>query len=146
MGHRRPSRWALAFVLATVIPCVGVHEADAARARRPDARLTVTQDPTPPVTVRAAASASSNRGPAPIASYRFDFGDGSPIVVQSASNPVATHTYGASGGTFTVLVTVVNTANLSATASASIVVVPEGPPVARLSVAQVSSPFFTVRA
>jgi len=95
--------------------------------------------------VRADASASSNRGPTPITSYQFDFGDGSPIVVQSASSPVATHTYGAAG-TYTVRVTVVNSASLTATASASIAVVPENPPVARLSVTQVSSPAFTVSA
>src|SRR5436190_2560741 len=106
-----------------MILSVGIHDADAAAAKPPQARLIVTQIPTPPLTVRADASASTNRGSTPITSYRFDFGDGSSIAVQSASNPIATHTY-AAAGTYTVLVTAVNSANLTNTASASIVVVP----------------------
>ena len=72
-----------------------------------------------PVAVTADASASSDPGATPIASYSFDFGDGAVIGPQSA--PTATHTY-TTGGTFTVKVTVKDTANLTSTATKQVVV------------------------
>ncbi|WP_409451160.1 chitobiase/beta-hexosaminidase C-terminal domain-containing protein [Jatrophihabitans sp.] len=70
-----------------------------------------------PFDVTADASASSDGDATPIASYAFDFGDGSPVVTQAG--PQATHTYTTSG-TFTVKVTVSDTAKLSGSASQSV--------------------------
>src|SRR5204862_488806 len=97
----------------------------------PVARLTVTPSSGPaPLSVTADASASSDPD-GTIASYRFDFGDGT--VVGPQSSPTATHTYAAGRWNCTVVVT----DNGGATGSASAVVtVTSGnqAPVARLSV------------
>jgi PKD repeat protein len=145
---RRPLRTNLPIALFALLAMAGAlaTDAHAGRDKPPVARLTVTQVPVPPVTVRADASTSTDKDPTPIIRYQFDFGDGSPVVVLNAPNAIATHTYGAAGGTYTVSVTAIDGANLTGTASRSIVVVPEKPPVARLSVTQLSSPFFTVSA
>jgi parallel beta-helix repeat protein len=87
--------------------------------RPPVAALTVT--PSTGGQVQADASASSDDdGVSPIASYRFDFGDGS-VDVGPQPGAIAQHTY-AAAGTYTVTVTVRDTAGLSATAEAQVVV------------------------
>lgn len=141
----RPSLFTFTLALLLASSFLLPHETFAGRDKPPAARLVVTQVPIPPVTIRADASGSTDRDPTPIASYRFDFGDGSPVVTLNPPNAITSHTYAASG-TYTVQVTVFDTANLTGTASQSIVVVPENPPVARLSVTQLSAPFFTVSA
>jgi PKD repeat protein len=79
------------------------------------ASLTVT--PTTgraPLPVSADASASTDTDATPIASYRIDFGDGT--VVGPQAGPTATHTY-AAAGTYTVKLTVTDTAGLASTAT-----------------------------
>ena len=97
----------------------------------PVARLTVTPSSgTAPLTVSADASASSDPD-GTIASYRFDFGDGTVVGPQPGST--ATHTYAAGQWTCTVTVT----DNNGATGSASAIVTVSSPnqaPVARLTV------------
>jgi PKD repeat protein len=73
-----------------------------------------------PLAVTADASGSSDTDATPIASYRFDFGDGSAAVGPQAS-ATASHTYTAAG-TFTVAVTVKDTAGLSSTATSQVTV------------------------
>jgi parallel beta-helix repeat protein len=86
----------------------------------PVARLTVAPSPASPgAPVSADASASTDTDATPIASYRFDFGDGTVAGPQSA--PTAAHTYLAPG-TFTVTATVADTAGNSSTATAQVVV------------------------
>jgi PKD repeat protein len=110
----------------------------------PTARLTVAQLPSPPLTARADASASTDPDPRPIASYQFDFGDGTPVVTTSAPNAIAQHAY-AAPGTYTVRVTATDTgALISAPATASITM--DAPPVARLAATQLASPALTGRA
>ena len=75
-----------------------------------------------PVSVTADASRSTDIDSTPIAAYTFDFGDGTPPVGPQPG-PIATHTYTADG-VYTVTVTVVDTAGLSGTASASVRVKP----------------------
>src|SRR5439155_10166436 len=85
---------------------------------------------TAPLTVSADASASSDAD-GTIASYRFDFGDGTVVGPQPGST--ATHTYAAGRWTCTVVVT----DNSGATGSASAVVTVSSPnqaPVAPLTV------------
>jgi PKD repeat protein len=62
----------------------------------------------PPLAVTADASRSSDPDATPIASYSFDFGDGSRLVGPQAT-PTATHTY-AADGTYTVTLRVTDTA------------------------------------
>jgi PKD repeat protein len=75
-----------------------------------------------PLTVSADASASSDTDTTPIASYAFDFGDGSSTVGPQAS-ATASHTY-TSGGTYTVAVTVADSAGNQSKATAQVVVSP----------------------
>jgi PKD repeat protein len=63
----------------------------------PTARLAVTQVLTPPLTVMADGSASTDTDVTPIASYRFDFGDGTSPVTTTAPTSTASHTYAAAG-------------------------------------------------
>jgi PKD repeat protein len=70
--------------------------------------------------VTADASASSDTDATPIADYRFNFGDGTPVVGPQAG-ATATHTY-TTAGTYTVTVTVTDTAGQASTASAQVVV------------------------
>ena len=94
----------------------------------PAAALTVAG--TTPLTVSADASGSTDTDATPIATYTFNFGDGSVVGPQAAAT--ADHTY-ANGGTYTVIVTVTDTAGLSSTASASVTVGPvDSPPAASL--------------
>ncbi len=69
---------------------------------------------TAPLDVTATASASDTDA-TPVAAYTFDFGDGS-ATVGPETTASATHTY-ATPGTYTVTVTVTDTAGLTATAS-----------------------------
>ena len=86
----------------------------------PTAALSVSPTSgTTPVAVTADASASSDPGGTPIASYTFDFGDGA--VVGPQPGATATHTY-TTGGTFTVKVTVKDTGNLTSTATQQVVI------------------------
>jgi parallel beta-helix repeat protein len=99
----------------------------------PGAALSVTPDTGPiDLAVTADASASTDDdGFSPIASYRFDFGDGSPAVGPQAS-ATAAHTYTAPG-TYTLAVTVTDTAGLSDTET-RLVTVRDDPPAAALTV------------
>jgi parallel beta-helix repeat protein len=102
----------------------------------PSAALTVTPSSgTVALAVTADASASTDTDGTPIASYLFDFGDGSPAVGPQAG-ATASHTY-TSVGTYTVTVTVMDTAGLSSQAT-STVTVTDNPPTASLRI--LSSP------
>src|SRR5205823_6028194 len=103
----------------------------------PVARLTVTPSSGPaPLSVTADASASSDPD-GTIASYRFDFGDGT--VVGPQSSPTATHTYAA--GTWTCRVVVTDNGGATGTASATVTATAANqPPVARLTVTPSSGP------
>src|SRR5439155_1311209 len=82
----------------------------------------------------------------PIASDRFDFGDGTAAVTTTAPTATAQHTY-AAAGTYTVtLIATDSGGNASTAASTSITVIAETPPTARLSVSQIVTPALTVRA
>jgi PKD repeat protein len=67
-----------------------------------------------PLLVLADASVSTDADATPIATYRFDFGDGSAVIGPQAA-PTASHTYTAHG-TYLVRVTVTDTAGLASTA------------------------------
>ncbi|MBX5468894.1 MAG: PKD domain-containing protein [Thermoleophilaceae bacterium] len=97
----------------------------------PEAALDVTPDSgVVDLAVTADASASTDLdGTSPIASYSFDFGDGSPVVGPQPG-ATATHTYRAAGS-YTVRVTVTDTKGLSSTASHTVTVT-DDPPDARL--------------
>jgi len=98
----------------------------------PNAVLAVTPDSGPlNLAVTADASASTDPDATPIASYTFDFGDGSPAVGPQPG-ATATHTYTAVG-TYAVTVTVRDTAGLSSTATRQ-VTVRDDPPTAALTV------------
>src|SRR6266508_1462946 len=73
-----------------------------------------------PLSVTADASGPTDADATPIATYTFDFGDGSSPVGPQAETS-ATHTYVADG-TYTVMVTVADTGGLSSTASKTVVV------------------------
>ena len=75
----------------------------------PVASLTVTQLASPPLTVNADGSGSTDVDATPIASYQFDFGDGA-VVTTTAPAATAQHTYGAAG-TYTVTLIVTDTGN-----------------------------------
>jgi PKD repeat protein len=113
----------------------------------PVARLSVTQlVPTPPQTVRADGSTSTDPDYTPIASYRFDWGDGSAATTTTAPTATAQHAY-AAGGTYTVtLIATDSGGNASAPVTQSITVAPETPPTAGLAVTQLVTPALTVRA
>jgi parallel beta-helix repeat protein len=87
----------------------------------PLARLTVAPSSgSAPLAVTADASASSDSDATPIATYRFDFGDGSPVVGPQAG-ATAGHTYTATG-MYTVTVTVTDSGGLSSTATTQVTV------------------------
>lgn len=92
----------------------------------PSAILAVTPDYGPPgLDVLADASGSTDTDYNAIASYTFDFGDGTePVGPQTG--PRAGHRYTAAGS-FTAMVTVVDSAGLSTTAAATVTVDPEAP-------------------
>jgi len=72
-----------------------------------------------PLTVAADASGSTDDDATPIATYTFDFGDGS--IVGPQAEAIAAHSYGTVGN-FTVTVTVTDTAGLASTATARVAV------------------------
>jgi parallel beta-helix repeat protein len=113
---------------ATATTQVAVSENDAP----PSASLTLTPGSgTAPLPVTADGSGSTP-GATPIESYRFDFGDGTIAGPQPAAT--ADHTYRAAG-TYTVTLTVTDTAGRSSTATTQITVnQPELPPSAVLTV------------
>ena len=115
----------------------------------PVAHLTVSQLSSPALTVNADGSTSTDADATPIASYHFDFGDGSPVVNTTAPTATAQHTY-ATTGTYTVKLTCTDTANLTSTQVSQSVTVSstptDNPPVAKLTVSQLSSPALTVKA
>jgi len=100
----------------------------------PAATLTVTPGSgRAPLTVTADASSSTDTDQTPIASYKFDFGDGS--VTGPQSSPTANHTY-QSAGTYTLTATVTDTAGLSSTATTQVSATPPDlPPSAALTIA-----------
>jgi parallel beta-helix repeat protein len=72
-----------------------------------------------PLAVTADASASTDIDETPIASYTFDFGDGT--IVGPQTGATSSHTY-ASPGDYTVIVTVTDTVGLEGTAEAPVTV------------------------
>ncbi|MEP6909080.1 MAG: PKD domain-containing protein [Actinomycetota bacterium] len=106
---------------------------------RPAASLVVSPSSGPvPIAVTADASGSTDTDDTPIATYTFDFGDGT--VVGPQAEATADHLYGTVGN-FTVTVTVRDTAGLASTASATVSAqAPEGdsPPAAALTVSPTS--------
>ena len=115
----------------------------------PIARLSLSQVASPARTLRADASASTDLDATPIASYRFDFGDGTTPVTTTTA--IAQHTY-AVAGPYTVSVIATDTGGkASAPAAVTLTVTdplppPDLPPVARLAVSQLTSPPLTVEA
>ena len=83
-----------------------------------------------PVTVTANAGTTTTLGAA-VASYTFDFGDGTVLGPQAGTS--AQHLY-TSGGTFTVTVTVADASGLTDRASATVTVQADRPPTAALTV------------
>ncbi len=99
----------------------------AAPTAAPKAGLTVTPaSGAAPLAVTADASSSTD--PIGITSFTFNFGDGTTVGPQTGA--VATHTYSA-GGSYTVQVTIADSANATSTATAPVAV---GAPVASLTV------------
>lgn len=87
----------------------------------PIAKLSVSVT-SPPLTVTADGSASSDSDPFPIKTYRFDFGDGTSAVTTNAPSAIAPHTY-AGAGTYTVTLRCTDTAGLqSSSVSRSVTV------------------------
>jgi len=98
----------------------------------PAAALSVTPTSgTAPVAVTADASGSTDSDPTPIASYTFNFGDGTVVGPQAGST--AGHTY-TSAGTYTVTLTVRDTIGQASSSSATVTVQAELAPVASLTV------------
>jgi parallel beta-helix repeat protein len=98
----------------------------------PATALTVTPSSgMAPVAVTADASASTDTDTTPIASYTFDFGDGTVVGPQAAST--AGHTY-TSAGTFTVTVTARDTIGQASTSTTTVSAQPDLAPVASLTV------------
>jgi len=114
----------------------------------PIAGLSVTQNATPPLTVTADGSTSTDVDWTPVASYQFDFGDGSPPVVTTAPVATATHTY-SDVATYTVTLIATDTGGSPSdpvSTDISVTPPPDDPPVAALSVTQIESPPLTVTA
>jgi PKD repeat protein len=84
----------------------------------PVAKLTLTQT-TSALTIDADGAGSTDVDATPIASYRFDFGDGTAVVTKTPPVTSAQHTYG-SPGTYTVRLTVTDTGGNATTVTASI--------------------------
>ncbi len=112
----------------------------------PVARLAVSQLAIPALTVSADAAGSSDTDLTPIATYHFNFGDGTPVVDVAAPATTAQHTY-AAAGTYTIALTATDTGNnTSAPVSVTLNVQPELPPTASLTVTQPPTPALTVNA
>jgi parallel beta-helix repeat protein len=99
----------------------GAYEAPAGTTdASPNAALTVTPlSGTSPLQVTANASASTDGDATPIASYAFDFGDGTSAGPQASAS--ASHTYN-TPGTYNVAVTVTDTAGLATTTTKQVAV------------------------
>jgi parallel beta-helix repeat protein len=99
----------------------------------PNAALTVTPSSgSAPLPVSADAGQSSDTDATPIATYRFDFGDGTVTDPQTVAT--SDHTY-VLPGTYTVTVTVTDTAGLSSTATSDVTITAgDSPPSAALTV------------
>jgi PKD repeat protein len=100
----------------------------------PSAALKVTPaSGNPPLQVTADASASTDTDATSIATYVFDFGDGTTVGPQKAAT--AAHIYNAAGA-YTIKVTVTDTGGLSSQASAQVTVqkAADAPPAASLAV------------
>ena len=94
----------------------------------PTARLSVVQNASPPLTVTADGSRSTDTDFTPIASYRFDFGDGSAAVTTYPPTATAQHGY-AAAGTYSVSLVVTDTGgNASVPATVTITVSATGAP------------------
>jgi PKD repeat protein len=108
-----------------------LHTVRVAPGTDPIARFTVSPSPATvgaTVTFDGAASSGFPGAPGPpvippktIASYQWDFGDGSPIVTTTAPTTVTTHSYSATG-TYTIRLTVIDTAGLSAATTHTLLV------------------------
>jgi PKD repeat protein len=108
----------------------------------PDAPPTAALSVTPssgiaPLKITSDASSSTDADTTPIATYTFDWGDGTPVTGPQGG-ATAPHTY-AAAGSFTVTVTVKDTGGLASTATKSVTVSPDAAPVARLSVTKSST-------
>jgi PKD repeat protein len=104
----------------------------------PVAKLKLTRLTNTGLVVSADGSGSTDADATPVASYRFDFGDGTPPVVTTAPTASATHTYTA-GGKYTVQLIATDTGgnpSKPVTASVTAIVPPEKPPVAQLVVSK----------
>ena len=97
----------------------------------PVARLSVAQVSAPAFTVNASGAASTDVDATPIATYQFDFGDGTPVVTTAAPIATASHTY-ATAGSYTVSLVVTDTGlNASTPVTATVAVTAVGgPPIA----------------
>jgi PKD repeat protein len=113
----------------------------------PVARLSVAQlVPTPALTVRADGSTSTDPDFTPIASYTFDWGDGTTNTTTTAPTATAQHTY-AAAGTYSVKLIATDTGgNASTQVTQSINVIAENAPTAQLTATQLVTPALTVRA
>jgi PKD repeat protein len=92
----------------------------------PAASLSVTLLSSPPLTVTANASGSTDIDLTPIASFQFDFGDGTPVVATTVPTASAQHTY-ASEGTYTVTLVVTDTGGNASTPATRTVTVSASP-------------------
>ena len=110
----------------------GAYERAAVGGGEPTASVTVTPSTgAAPLSVTADASGSTAVDGTPIATYRFDFGDGT--VVGPQAGATASHTY-TTAGSHTVTVTVTDTGGLSATATRQVTVSgADAPPSASLT-------------
>lgn len=114
----------------------------------PTAKLKIVKPSGYGLTVTADGSQSTDTDATPIATYRFDFGDGTPAI--ETTFPVATvqHTY-AAGGKYTVKLTATDTdGRVSSTVSSSVTVTepPDLAPIAHLVVRRPSSTSLQVSA
>src|SRR5207302_1784273 len=104
------------------------------------------QPASPPLTVNADGSLSTDADLTPIASYRFSFGDGTATVTATAPSATASHAY-ATAGAYTVTLIAVDTGGLaSAPVTQGITVQADTPPVARLTVPPNATPRLIVTA
>ena len=132
-------------VKVTVTDTAGLSSSTTATATVGDGPPAVVLTVTPssgsaPLAVTADASASTDGDATPIATYKFDFGDGSPVVGPQVG-ATATHTFTV-GGAYNVTVTVTDTAGNSSN-STKVVSVAAGadqPPSASLAVSPPSGP------
>jgi PKD repeat protein len=109
--------------VAVTAPAAPDNAPSAALAASPDGALA-------PADIVLDASRSSDADATPIATYAFDFGDGTAPVNQTSAT--AAHTY-AKAGTYTATVTVTDTAGKTGTATTTVTVAKDDPPAAALA-------------